>query len=178
MGGSLSPSKRPTKAARHGEGCKFFFPRRGVCGAKEDDELSVSLERGRKSAICIALSVPTSATMRPRSKRYARRPRNFVDQRDTAAVKDPNEGPPRGRTQWHPPPSPEKQLAGSGMALYFGNISHIERRLRAPQRIEPRARSSLYPQSAPNCPVAVTKRSGAFQSPSKAARRSRVECLP
>ena len=38
--------------------------------------------------------------------------------------------------------SVKKQLVGDGRALYFGSISHNERRLYWPQRIEPHARSS------------------------------------
>ena len=77
MGGSFPHSKFPSDAARHGEGCEFFrFQESCLRSQRRRRTLSVS-ERGRRSAIRIALSVPTLVTMRPRSKRYARRPRNL-----------------------------------------------------------------------------------------------------
>ena len=55
----------------------LFLPRRAAYRSERRRRTLRVSERGRRSAICIALSVPTLATMRPRSKRYARRPKNL-----------------------------------------------------------------------------------------------------
>ena len=127
----------------------FFSLRRAVSGAKEDDEISVSLREaeGQPSASAFLYRLDFSdfassfETIRSTTQ-------EFVDQRDKAVVKDQDvdfremcylEAECKGTHHC-------RLKNGSGMALHNGHISHIERTLRVPQRIEPRARSSLDPQ--------------------------------
>ena len=76
----------------------------------------------------------------------------------------------RPKGEGHPPPQPGRLLDGSGKALHCDGISHISKGCS-------RTLSPSIVLWAPKYRVTVYKRSSAFQSPSRAARESREECL-
>ena len=75
-GGTCSHSKCPTKAAKHGQGCTFSSSQRS-CSRSQRRHRTRSQKQDEDQPAAFAFSALILATMRPRSKRYTRRPQNL-----------------------------------------------------------------------------------------------------
>ena len=86
-GGSCSLSKCPIKAPKHGEGCAFSSFQKSCLRSQSRRRTHNVSEKGRRSTSCVAFSALFEATMRPCSRRRARRPKNLQSSETLTSVR-------------------------------------------------------------------------------------------